>query len=317
MKKEILQFLVNAIQNEKTCALITVVCSSGHAPGREGFSMAVTEDSLLGTIGGGTIEKNMVNKARKFIAQKISEPKYFHRIHKISAGENSSGMICGGSQSVVICPINEKSLSVLEECLSAFENSTPKVFCISSSGIQCLSEKRHENYSFANMKENDWLYEEVIDQRNRAYIFGGGHVCLALSPILSSLGFRVIVLDERPFINTITENSNINELIISPFETLPNMVKEGENSYAFIMTPSHLHDETVLRGLLHKDLKYLGMMASKTKVAEIFEKLRKDGVSEALLFRVKSPIGLSIKSKTAEEIAVSIAAEVIQIKNSS
>ena len=95
------------------------------------------------------------------------------------------------------------------------------------------------------------------------------------------------------------------------------MVKEGENSYAFIMTPSHLHDETVLRGLLHKDLKYLGMMASKTKVAEIFEKLRKDGVSEALLFRVKSPIGLSIKSKTAEEIAVSIAAEVIQIKNSS
>jgi len=317
MKKEILEFLIDSIQNQKRAMLIAVVSSSGHAPGRAGFSMAVTKNALSGTIGGGTIEKNMVNKARKFLEENKKSPELFHRIHKISAGKNSSGMICGGTQTVVIQPIEEGHLDILQQCEQAYlPDSGPKVLCLSFMGIGCLNEEKTERHAFSNFRDIYWIYEEIIGQKETAYIFGGGHVCLALSPILANLGFRVAVLDERPFINTLEENKYISELFISPFRDLPLVIKEGPHSYAFIMTPSHVHDETILRGLLSKSLKYIGMMASKTKVAEIFARLEKEGFSKEKLNSVHSPIGLSIKSRTPAEIAISIAAEVIAIRNS-
>ena len=318
MKKEILNFLIDVVQKGEPCALAVVVESSGHSPGREGFSMVITPDSLFGTIGGGTIEKNMVNKARKMLARNETVPELFHRVHKISAGKNSSGMICGGTQTIALHPIQKSDLEILTQCIDAFlPNAKPKTFCLSDIGIQCLDEQRAEQFSFVNFRDSCWAYEEIIGQKDTAYIFGGGHVCLALSQILATLGFHIVVLDERPLINTIAENKHKDELIISPFEALPDMIKEGEHSYAFIMTPSHIHDETVLRVLLGKKLKYLGMMASKTKTAEIFARLREGGFSEEALAKVHSPIGLPIRSKTPEEIAISIVAEVIQTRNSS
>ena len=318
MKKEILEFLIDSVQNDTPCALMTVVSSSGHAPGREGFAMAITRSSLAGTIGGGTIEKNMVATARKMLAKNETAPKLFHRVHNASGGKNSSGMICGGTQTIAMHPIQKSDLPILEHCLSAYEsNALLKVLQLSFTGIRCFNEERMNPFVFFNFRNSAWVYEEVIGQKDTAYIFGGGHVCLALSPILATLGFHIVVLDERPHINTIAENKHKNELFISPFETLPDMIKEGEHSYAFIMTPSHIHDETVLRGLLGKNLKYLGMMASKTKTAEIFARLRESGFSEEALAKVHSPIGLPIRSKTPEEIAISIAAEVIQTRNDS
>jgi xanthine dehydrogenase accessory factor len=319
MNKKILEFLIGALHKNEPCVLLTVVASDGHSPGREGFAMAVTKDELLGTVGGGAIEKNMVNTARKFISKSKTVPEIFHREHKISAKKNSSGMICGGMQSVVAYPFwSHIHLQILNRCLTAYEgDSKPKVFQLSSVGIGCLDEERAAFCSFSNFRDSVWMYEEVIGQKDTAYIFGGGHVCLALSPILASLGFRIAVLDERPHINTLCENKFINELFISPFVTLSNMIAEGEHSYVFIMTPSHTYDEIVLRGLLNKNLKYLGMMASKTKVAEIFARLKKEGFSEDSLALVRAPIGISIKSRTPEEIAISIAAEVIKVKNTS
>ncbi|MCX6738564.1 MAG: XdhC family protein [Candidatus Parcubacteria bacterium] len=316
MNKEILGFLIDSIQNSNPVILMTVVSSSGHAPGREGFMMAVTEDTLFGTIGGGTIEKNMVKIARKRLAENTGAPEIFHRIHKLSAKKNASGMICGGTQTIAIHPLRKNSLAILEQCEESFlSDHDPKTLRLSFLGIECLNEIRNSPHSFMNFCDSCWFYEETIGQKNTAYIFGGGHVCLALSPVLASLGFRIAVLDERPFINTLQENKWCDQLFISPFETLPNLIKEGQSSYAFIMTPSHIHDEMVLRGLLGKNLKYIGMMASKTKVAEIFANLEKDGFSKEKLKMVHSPIGLSIKSRTPAEIAISIAAEVIQVKN--
>jgi len=320
MKRQIIEFLVESIKKDKPCVLLLVADSKGHSPGRQGFTMAVTTDSLLGTIGGGTIEKNMVNKARKYITEGKTKPEVFHRFHKISAGKDSSGMICGGEQTVVLYPLNQNHVKKLTDVLWTFSKKLnySVALNITKNNIYCTRIEHdmpsHEFEEWESGNEKSWLYSEILHEKNTAYIFGGGHVCLELSPLLVHLGFTVIVLDERPFVNE--ANSHYGEVIIAPFETLADKIIEGQNSYAFIMTPSHLHDETVLRGLIGKNLKYVGMMASKTKVAEIFQHLRDEGISQEILDTIHSPIGLPIKSKTPEEIAISIVAEVIQVKNS-
>jgi xanthine dehydrogenase accessory factor len=317
MNKKILGFIIDSLQNNEPIVLITTVESTGHSPGQSGFSMAVTKDEIIGTIGGGAIEKNMVNTARKMLAKNGLLPEIFHRVHRVSANKLSSGMICGGSQTIVMHPIQKIDLETFQKCIDSFSSKgAPKTLCLSDTGIQCIEKRSSAPYSFSNFRDHCWSYEEMLGQKNTAYIFGGGHVALALSPILASLGFCIVILDERPSINTIRKNTFINELHISPFKTLPNIITEGENSYAFIMTPSHTHDETVLCGLLGKNLKYLGMMASKTKVTEIFARLENKGFTKEQLAKVHAPIGLSIHSHTAEEIAVSISAEVIRVKNS-
>ncbi|MFA5830537.1 MAG: XdhC family protein [Candidatus Paceibacterota bacterium] len=317
MKKDIFDFLISSVQNNERGVLLTVVSSSGHAPGREGFAMAVTKDRMQGTIGGGAIEKNMVNTARTLLVKNETIPFLFHREHKISAGKNSSGMICGGTQTIALHPIAQHHLDTLKQCAKAYGiESAPKTLRLSSLGIECLNEARETPHSFIKEPYGKWVYEETLGQKYAAYIFGGGHVCLALSPVLAALGFRITVLDERPLIQTLRNNTSCDELFISQWKTLPNMVAEGPFSYVFIMTPSHVYDETVLRELLGKDLKYLGMMASKTKADEIFARLEKEGFSKETLETVHSPIGLPIKSHTPAEIAISIAAEVIRAKNS-
>ena len=99
------------------------------------------------------------------------------------------------------------------------------------------------------------------------------------------------------------------------YKKIVDLVPVGPNSYVVIMTFGHKSDETVLRQLLDKNVKYLGMMGSKRKVQAIFSSLLLAGASEIQLDKVDAPIGLSIGSQTPAEIAVSIAAKIIQVKN--
>jgi xanthine dehydrogenase accessory factor len=82
------------------------------------------------------------------------------------------------------------------------------------------------------------------------------------------------------------------------------------------MTFGYRSDDIALRALLNKPFTYLGVLGSKTKMEKLFTEYRKDEIKEELLQRVHSPIGLEINSQTPEEIAVSIAAEIIRVKNS-
>jgi xanthine dehydrogenase accessory factor len=92
-------------------------------------------------------------------------------------------------------------------------------------------------------------------------------------------------------------------------------VPEGFNVYAVIVTFSHKSDQMVLKQLLGKKIKYLGMMGSEMKVKTIFGKLREEGILQEQLDRVFAPIGLNIHSESPEEVAISIAAQIISVKN--
>ena len=105
-------------------------------------------------------------------------------------------------------------------------------------------------------------------------------------------------------------------MIVKDYSELKELIPSGENNYVVVMTFGYRTDDIAVRALMQKQFKYFGLLGSKKKIEKMFEDYRKDGMDGNVLQQIHSPIGMQIKSETPEEIAVSIAAEIIKVKNS-
>ncbi|WPD24743.1 MAG: XdhC family protein [Candidatus Electrothrix scaldis] len=311
--------------------LLLVVSSKGSAPGKPGFVMTVSQDKQLqGSIGGGAVEYELVDYAHKRLKTSTDTgdtgeeilPEFIYRTHENSGGEDDSGMVCGGSQQILLYPLYPLAkghASCLEKVRKNLQKGRYGWLCFSPAGMTLAPwqpEQQGTAATFRFTSPSDWSFALQIGLADTAYLIGGGHVSLAVSSLLKTLGFRVVIFDERQDISTLHANVRADEKITCPFSQVRQHIPKGKQSWVLIMTPSHRYDELVLRQLLKEDLQYLGMLASKTKAAQIFTRLRAEGVQEEFLSRVHAPVGMPIHSRTPEEIAVSIAAEFIQIRNS-
>lgn len=317
--KSVWQFIFDYLQQGTPVALLLVVASEGSSPGRVGFKMGVVEAGILqGTIGGGVVEHRFVNEAQAKLKNQDFSPLCQYQIHNQQAKTDLSGMMCGGMQAVAVylCQPN-KDLVTVTRVLQAIENQKQGVLEISPSGMAFSeSQSNSTKYQFKFKEKNEWKYEENIGSIDTAYIIGGGHVGLALSHVLSLLNFHIVILDARAEINTLQNNIYANEKLIIPFHQIGQHIPDGLENYVFIVTPNHRVDELVLRQLLTKKLGYLGLMGSAAKINKIRQNLEKDDISALQLKGLHAPIGLPIKSHTPLEVAISIAAEVISVKNS-
>ncbi len=164
--------------------------------------------------------------------------------------------------------------------------------------------------------EEMWQYEENIGLLNTVYIIGGGHVGLALSQAMSTLDFYVVTFDQREDIMTMKQNTFAHKKIITSYDSVNKYIKESKKSYAVIVTPNHDGDKEALKSIIKMDLKYIGMMGSSKKSQSIFNHLKEAGIDPKLFEKVNTPVGMEIEAESPEEIAISIAAEIIKIKNS-
>jgi len=307
------QFLSEKLADRIPAVLMVVADSRGETPGRKGFKMvAAIDDQLFGTVGGGLMEHRLVELARLMLMNPAAEPMVRRQIHDEAGETERSGMICGGEQTVLLYPCRQEDGVAAKKIAAAYVANRPGWIELSSQGLRWLDEGR-QDFSFVTAAEFVWCDEMAA--RPTIYIFGGGHVSLALSQILSMLELRIVVLDGRPDVPTLVENQYADEKIITAFEHIQYHLSETEKSYAVIMTPSHSADEIVLRQLVRMPWRYLGMMASPKKAQQILMRLGQEGVPEQLLQAVHTPVGLPIHSRTPAEIAVSIAAEIIGEKN--
>lgn len=153
---------------------------------------------------------------------------------------------------------------------------------------------------------------EYKNSLREAVIFGGGHVSLATAKLLKFIGFRVTVADDRTEFANVERFSMVDKVICAPFEKAVSY-DYPENAVFIIMTRGHENDYICLKALLDKKSRYIGMIGSKKKVKAIFDLLLKDGVSEEKIKEIHAPIGLEIGAKTPEEIAVSIAAQLLSM----
>lgn len=153
----------------------------------------------------------------------------------------------------------------------------------------------------------------ITADHGRIYIFGGGHVGLALSKVLGLLSWSVTVLDDRPEFSAPDRFDGAECITLPDFQHIPALPVMPEDSIV-IVTRGHLGDLDVLRWAIGQQAGYIGMIGSKRKRDMLYQTLRLEGVPQELLSKVFSPIGLDIGAETPEEIAISIVAEMIGVQ---
>lgn len=157
------------------------------------------------------------------------------------------------------------------------------------------------------------VFVEPILPQPMLYIFGGGHVSMALALTAHTAGFGIGVVDDREtFANA--ERFPMAQEIYTTYEEAFEKLKPGASSYLVIVTRGHRDDMRVLGWAANTGARYVGMIGSRRKVLSVYEALEREGVSADKLANVHAPVGLEIGALTPEEIAISITAELIAVR---
>ncbi|MBP7257402.1 MAG: XdhC family protein [Chitinophagales bacterium] len=311
------KFILESLSKNIEVILLYVLESTGSSPGRQGFFMAITSNNeISGSIGGGIMEHKFVELSKELL-QKNGDANYIKKqIHNKEAASNQSGMICSGEQTFFSYKIKKKDQDIIQQLIEAIEQNDNTFLILQPNAILLSKENGGENYSFVYKNEKEWTYKEKLGLKNNLYIVGGGHCSLALSKLASSLDFCIHIIDDRESLNTIEQNIDAhNKIWVNNYSELNTIIPSGNNNYVVIMTIGYRTDAIAIKALLQNDYKYIGVLGSREKLKTLFAELKNGGIEQAKLDKIHAPIGLEINSQTPEEIAVSIAAEIIKVKN--
>ena len=354
-KKQLNHFYNNLVFNlsvkNKTCVLATVTSIVGSAPQIPGSSALFGKKGLLdGTVGGGDTELNVAKAASKLIRTKKSGYFQFNLNHKI--GDNN-GPICGGGMNILIDANPEIHLLVFKAVTESLMNRKPGILLTiftknekeSFVSREWVTSENKENNS---IKTTAGLQQQVAEMLNnpvagdfreillskpgnqefeiafleavvpppQLIIAGAGHVGKALMHIGSLLGFEVVVWDDRPEFATTKNLPEAHQVFTGEIEKMKKALATGKDTFVVIVTHGHAKDIEVLKAFISENVRYIGMMGSKRKILLVRQMFLENGWATVDQWnRVHTPIGLEIGSKTVNEIAVSIAAQLIAVRN--
>jgi xanthine dehydrogenase accessory factor len=334
MKKQLViwQLINKSLQQQEPVMLLYVLQSDGSSPGRQGFFMAVNAaGETEGSIGGGIMEHKFVELAKEqlkenlhlgfsdlrnayTVAPQITIKKQFHNK---SAASNQSGMICSGEQTILLYRLMQQDLTAIQQIIKSLEQNQNGTLQLSPSGLQYNSGIPADQFYFSMTSETDWLYREKTGFINHLHVIGAGHCALALCRMMQDMDFYVHLYDDRSGLKTFNDNQYAQEKkMIDDYESLASLIPDGNDQYVVVMTVGYRTDDMALRALWKKQFRYLGLLGSKSKIEKMFTDYRKEDIPETILQGIHAPVGIAIHSETPEEIAISIAAEIIRVKNS-
>jgi xanthine dehydrogenase accessory factor len=343
--KNLFEVMVDLLQNHESFAVAIVFDKTGSAPRRDGAKMVVRADgSILGTVGGGRLEAEAIDAARKSIGERKTVVRSFSLTGRDAA---ASDMICGGSGEILLDFIDaddENNLKIYAEA-AEIVNRRRTGWLITILGKptvdlgvrrqQCLV--KPDKTLVGEISCDRDLLEKLIagpakvaihsevhgEQRflieplrdgGTVYIFGAGHVSQKIAPLSESVGFRTVVFDDRAdYANLERFPRPIEPRLIESFKQLPEL-EFDENSYLVIVTRGHLFDRDVLEQVLRSKAAYVGMIGSRRKKELVYQEILKHGFTKEDLARVFCPIGMDIGAETPEELAVSIVGELIRVR---
>ena len=309
--------------------LVTVVASSGATPRGAGAKMIVTEEGRIwGAIGGGAVEYRASLMAKQVLAEKNS---FGHAFSLTKDDIQNLGMICGGAVQVYFHYIPKDNVSYMEvarKALELFEKNEDfwMISNLTKSGVFGLYSK---TAGFCSLEKAEWIspylgrspkvvkeneeefFVEQVHFSERVFVFGGGHVAQELVPVLSHVGFRCVVMDDREEFANEALFPQAEEVKLIDFERIADFVEIGKEDYVCVMTRGHSYDTSVQAQILKTPASYIGVIGSASKKAAVYKKLYEMGFTEADTDRITSPIGLCIKAETPAEIAISIAGQMI------
>ena len=321
------RFVAERLSMNERVMLLVVAESSGSSPGRQGYKMAVGSDGeLVGSIGGGVMEVKLVKASRALLRDgetgrrgDAGTSSLTEQVHRENS-PNASGMICSGKQTVIFKLLAPTDADSVDAVVDALASRRPDRLILTRDQFQIGPPERwaqnNDDFTFENLSDTEFRFTERLGLKNDLYIIGGGHCALALSELMSKMDFHISLFDDRPDLNTIDKNRFAHRIqIVDDYDAIAHEVPAGPRSYVVVMTLGYASDERVIRALLDKEFKYFGVLGSNAKMSVMLRKLLKEGIPAEKLDRIRTPIGLPINSRTPEEIAVSIAAEIISVKN--
>jgi xanthine dehydrogenase accessory factor len=294
--QELFRHLVEQLERGNPCALCTVVGTRGSTPQTAGAMLLLYPDGRTeGTVGGGCVEAELKRRALKLLLSEASGLLTFELDHDYGWDD---GLICGGRLEVAVVSVTDASQAApFAEAAQRIGRQEP---------AQVALRLEHEGRPIE--------YRLNVEPIPTLLIAGAGHVGAELARLAVRLNFRVVVIDDRA-------DLLVTERLPPPIETVAaeihGTLREwpiAANTYVVVVTRGHTHDEQALHAVIDSPAKYIGMIGSRRKIRTVFDDLEHLGVARAKLRRVHTPVGLAIGAVTVPEIAVSIAAELIQVR---
>ena len=341
--------IVAALRNRESVVLATIISSSGSTPLPPGSMLIVKQagKAVLGTVGGGAVEANVIRESIDFFAGSSSS---VIRQFELSEGDSEQGMICGGNVDVLIERIRPEDLPLFSQLIGWRDEGGD---CTLLRGVDSTKTIAHRMVAAGTTQEPfpDSRFDDLFEahgismnmflpslQRARReesvervpglkgeliiqpivgtqplIIFGGGHIGRSLSKLAALSGFSVTVVDEREEYARSNRFPEAGKTISKSWRAAFEEVEITPSTSIVIVTSGHRSDAEVLQQAVTTRARYVGMIGSRKKVVATFARLLKDGVPLSALKRVHAPIGLDIGAVTAEEIAVSILSELIRV----
>lgn len=331
--KQMLGIMEKLLSQGEALVLVTVTASSGATPRGAGARMLVgSQGRICGTIGGGAVEYRSQQIALQVLAHKVSGQQDFSLTRD---DVQNLGMICGGDVNVFFHYIpggDPQTLDLVRMALKLFETGDAfwLLSDIARGGTLSLYTKKDGTFGpevpdwvlsslprqpkLLQRKGESWCVEQ-INGSGRVYIFGCGHVSQELEPVLTHVGFRCVVMDDREEFAQKTLFPSAEEVKLIDFTRIAEYVTIGEDDYVCIMTRGHAFDTVIQAQVLKWRPAYVGVIGSRKKAAGVRKILKEEyGLTEEELNMVTTPIGMEIHAETPAEIAVSIAGQLIQVR---
>lgn len=319
--QQLLTRLLAELAQQRDCVLVTLMEVRGSAPREAGAQMLVGREGLLsGTIGGGAVEGGSIALSLRLLEQRDSCVRDFP-LHPQAEGD--IGMVCGGDVQVhfqFIPARDELWQDTLRQTLALLEAHRPGWLLLALDGSAPALLSREEQLCGPSdapalrearlSRAEGWL-SLPLPTGQRALLFGAGHISRCLCPLLATVGFRPVVFDDRPELAQPGRFPAAEQVICGDYGRIADYLTVTEEDFVVVLTSGHANDLQVQQQLLPGPFAYMGVIGSRKKTEAVNRRLRELGIPQQRIELVHSPIGTPILAATPEEIAVSIAGEMI------
>lgn len=351
MKNIYLQLIDNKTLREKV-VIATVVRTQGSTPQKPGSTAIYSSSGLVaGTVGGGVVEGRVGEAAMEALRSGKSSLLTYDLLNDIGQKEEA---ICGGKITVLIDAKPGNSESVFTKLADSLSVRIPGVlitmltrndessvlinrYWISRTEIPDIQKEflekllpeagqminsgdvydfREMHLSLPDQEPSSVFFLEPVIPRSKLIIAGAGHIGRALSHLGRLLDFEVTVIDDRSEYANSENIPDADHIIVSNIGEALSKVEKAEDTFVVIVTRGHKDDAEALKPCIGTSLAYTGMIGSRKKVAAIRDSfIEKGWANDVTWGRIYTPIGLEIGSQTVEEIAVSIAAQLVHVRS--
>jgi xanthine dehydrogenase accessory factor len=297
--------------HQQTIVLATIVQTQGSVPREIGAKMMIdATGKSFGTIGGGAGEAKIIQQAQIVLQTGI---KQLLSIDLSGHPQRPTEGICGGMMQVWLEPWQgDWAIDLTQQILDHLKSG------ISAQLITPIDADNHPYLLPIASPQPDHTWHEILHPPPWLLIVGAGHCGIELAKIAHLIGFQIMVYDDRPAWANLTNYPHANVIVTTDLATTIAPLANHPQLYVALLTRSYQHDLAALELLLNRQIpcSYIGMIGSERRVHQVKQMLIQFGLSPTKLDHLHAPIGLPIGALTPAEIAVSISAELIQVRRS-